>query len=135
MSDKSRKAFVPKSVVSTEYGIVTYTDSTLEACDYAPYKCTIDNDTDIDRQTDRHMTIVIIYTVQSQRRAGNNTLSSINNTVINKTRAPFRFQQWRSQKFSTGGASICSIPFCPFPSSCPTKSAVQSKNVFTYHTT
>jgi len=36
--------------------------------------------------------------------------------------------QWRSQKFSTGGASICSVPFCPFPYSCPTKSAVQSKN-------
>jgi len=36
--------------------------------------------------------------------------------------------QWRSQKFSTGGASVCSIPFCPF-----TKSAVQSKNVMTYH--
>ena len=35
--------------------------------------------------------------------------------------------QWRSQKFSAGGASICSIPFCPFPFSCPTKSAVQSK--------
>jgi len=104
-------------------------------CDYALYKCTIDNDIDIDRQTDRHMVIVIIYTVQSQRRAGNNTLSSINNTAINKTRAPFRFQQWRSQKFSTGGASICSIPFCPFPFSCPTKSAVQSKNVLTYHTT
>ena len=42
--------------------------------------------------------------------------------------------QWRSQKFSTGSASICSIPFCPFPFSCPTKSAVQSKNVTTYHT-
>jgi len=42
--------------------------------------------------------------------------------------------QWRSQKFSTGGASICSIPFCPFPFSCPTKSAVRSKNVMTYHT-
>ena len=42
--------------------------------------------------------------------------------------------QWRSQKFSTGGASICSNPFCPFPFSCPTKSAVQSKNVVTYHT-
>jgi len=42
--------------------------------------------------------------------------------------------QWRSQKFSTGGASICSIPFCPFPFSWPTKSAVQSKNVMTYHT-
>ena len=42
--------------------------------------------------------------------------------------------QWRSQKFSTDGASICSIPFCPFPFSCPTKSAVQSKNVMTYHT-
>jgi len=28
--------------------------------------------------------------------------------------------RWRSQKFSTGGASICSIPFCPFPFSCPT---------------
>jgi len=40
--------------------------------------------------------------------------------------------QWRSQKFSTGGASTCSIPFCPFPFSCPTKSAVQSKNVMTY---
>jgi len=37
--------------------------------------------------------------------------------------------QWRSQKLSTGGASVCSIPFCPFPLSCPTKSAVQSKNV------
>ena len=35
--------------------------------------------------------------------------------------------QWRSQKFSTGGASIFSIPFCPFPFSCRTKSAVQSK--------
>jgi len=35
--------------------------------------------------------------------------------------------QWRSQKLSTGGASVCSIPFCPFPLSCPTKSAVQSK--------
>ena len=35
--------------------------------------------------------------------------------------------QWRSQKFSTGGASICSIPFCIFPFSCPTKSAVPSK--------
>jgi len=42
--------------------------------------------------------------------------------------------QWRSQKFSTGGASICSIPFCPFPFSCPAKSGVQSKNVMTYHT-
>jgi len=31
------------------------------------------------------------------------------------------------------GVSICSIPFCPFPFSCPTKSAVQSKNVLTYH--
>jgi len=30
--------------------------------------------------------------------------------------------QLRSQKFSTGCASICSIPFCPFPFSCPTKS-------------
>ena len=29
--------------------------------------------------------------------------------------------QRRSQKFSTGGASICSIPFCPFPFSCPDK--------------
>jgi len=56
---------------------------------------------------------------------------------------PVRFQayrfhhcchQWRSQKFSTGGASICSIPFCPFSFSCPTKSAVQSKNVMTHHT-
>jgi len=28
--------------------------------------------------------------------------------------------QWRSQKFSTGGASIRSIPFCPLPFSCPT---------------
>jgi len=36
-------------------------------------------------------------------------------------------RQWRSQKFSTGGAPICSFPFCPFPFSCPTKSAVQSK--------
>jgi len=27
--------------------------------------------------------------------------------------------QWRSQRFSTGGASICSIPFCAFPFSCP----------------
>ena len=26
-----------------------------------------------------------------------------------------------------GGASICSIPFCPFPFSCPTKSAVHCK--------
>jgi len=42
--------------------------------------------------------------------------------------------QWRSQKFSTGGASICTIPFCPFPFSCPTKSAVLSKNATTYHT-
>ena len=39
-----------------------------------------------------------------------------------------------SQKFSTGGVSVCSIHFCPFPFSCPTKSAVQSKNVTTYHT-
>jgi len=46
----------------------------------------------------------------------------------------FTLFQWRSQKFPTGGASICSIPFCPFPFSCPTKSAVQSKNVMTYHT-
>ena len=38
--------------------------------------------------------------------------------------------QWRSQKFLT----ICSIPFCAFPISCPTKSAVQLKNVMTYHT-
>ena len=30
-----------------------------------------------------------------------------------------------------GGASMCSIPFCPFPFRCPTKSAVQSKNVMT----
>jgi len=54
------------------------------------------------------------------------------------TAYPFFFRtdstQWRSQKFSTGGASIYSIPFCPFPFSCPTKSAVQSKNVITYHT-
>jgi len=28
--------------------------------------------------------------------------------------------QRRSQKFPTRGASICSIPFCPFPFSCPT---------------
>ena len=35
--------------------------------------------------------------------------------------------EWRSRKFSTGGASICSVPFCPSPFSCPTKSAVQSK--------
>ena len=35
--------------------------------------------------------------------------------------------QWRSQKFSTGGASICSVPFCPFPFSCPTKSAVYDR--------
>jgi len=41
--------------------------------------------------------------------------------------------QLRSQKFSTGGASICSIPFCPFPFRCPTKSAVRSENVMTYH--
>jgi len=40
-------------------------------------------------------------------------------------------KQCRSQKLSTGGASICSIPFCPFLFSCPTKSAVQSKNVMT----
>jgi len=33
-----------------------------------------------------------------------------------------------SQKFSTGGVSVCSIHFCPFPFSCPTKSAIQSKN-------
>jgi len=39
--------------------------------------------------------------------------------------------QWRSHKFSTGGASICSIPFCQFPFICPTKSAVQSKNFMT----
>ena len=41
------------------------------------------------------------------------------------------FPQWRSQKFSTG-QSICGIPFCPFPFSCPTMSAVQPKNVVTY---
>jgi len=46
----------------------------------------------------------------------------------------FTAHQRHSQKLSTGGASICSIPFCPFPFSCPTKSAVQSKNVMTYHT-
>jgi len=33
-----------------------------------------------------------------------------------------------ARNFPTGGASICSILFCPFPFSCPTKSAVQSKN-------
>jgi len=44
------------------------------------------------------------------------------------------FTQWHSQKFSTSVASICSIPFCPFPFSSPTKSAVWSKNVMTYHT-
>ena len=46
----------------------------------------------------------------------------------------WRCPQRRSQKFSTGGASICSIPFCPFPFSYPTKSALQAKNVMTYHT-
>jgi len=33
--------------------------------------------------------------------------------------------QWRSQKFFDR-VCVCSIPFCPFPFSCPTKSAVQS---------
>jgi len=44
--------------------------------------------------------------------------------------------QWRSQKFSTGmrqSVAFLSVQ-CPFPFSCPTKSAVQSKNVMTYHT-
>jgi len=45
------------------------------------------------------------------------------------------WRQWCSQKFSTGGASICSIPFCLFPFSFPTKSAVQSENVMTYSIT
>ena len=39
----------------------------------------------------------------------------------------FTAHQRHNQKLSTGGASICNIPFCPFPFSCPTKSAVQSK--------
>ena len=36
--------------------------------------------------------------------------------------------QWRSQKFLTGGASICSIPFCPFPFSCPMRRPVTLRN-------
>ena len=36
--------------------------------------------------------------------------------------------QWRSQKFSTGGASICSIPFCPFPFSCPMRRPITLSN-------
>ena len=50
---------------------------------------------------------------------------------------PSRPIEWRSRKFSTEGASICSVPFCPFPFSCPTESAVQSKkrhDISTYHT-
>jgi len=40
--------------------------------------------------------------------------------------------QWRSQKFSTAGASICSIFFCPFPFSFPTKSAAVQTNNTSY---
>ena len=36
--------------------------------------------------------------------------------------------QWRSQKFSTGSASICSIPFCPFPFSCPMRRPITQRN-------
>ena len=57
-------------------------------------------------------------------------LAKVNRQVSHTTL--YAVPQWRSKKFSTGGASICSIPFCPFPFSCPTKSAVQSKNVTTY---
>ena len=54
--------------------------------------------------------------------------------IYAKARAFRAKVQWCSQKFSTGSESICRMPFCPFPFSCPTKSAVQSKNVTTYHT-
>ena len=37
--------------------------------------------------------------------------------------------QWRSQKFLTGDASICSIPSYPSLLICRTKSALQSKNI------
>ena len=37
-------------------------------------------------------------------------------------------RQWRSQKFSTGAASFFSIPFCPFPFSCPTRRPITLKN-------
>ena len=47
--------------------------------------------------------------------------------IWSRDHAHFWFRQ------QTGGVSICSIPCCPFPFSCPTKSAVQSKNVLTYH--
>ena len=64
--------------------------------------------------------------------------SGWNRVVDGLTPAPANWHtplnQSRSQKFSTGGASICSIPFCPFPFSCPAKSAVQSENVMTHHT-
>jgi len=36
--------------------------------------------------------------------------------------------QWRSQKFSIGGASICSIPFCTFPFSCPMRRPITLRN-------
>jgi len=36
--------------------------------------------------------------------------------------------QWRSQKFSIGDASICSIPFCTFPFSCPMRRPITLRN-------
>jgi len=36
--------------------------------------------------------------------------------------------QRRSQKFSTGGVSICSMPFCPFTFSCPMRRPITLRN-------
>jgi len=54
-------------------------------------------------------------------------LFNVNSTEVRSSGVARNF--WQGVR-----ASICSIPFCPFPFSCPPKSAVQSKNVMTYHT-
>ena len=46
--------------------------------------------------------------------------------IVESSIIDFPFIDWRSQKFPTGGALICSIPSYPPLLSCPTKLALRS---------
>jgi len=73
--------------------------------------------------------VFTFYTFRSHTKKVECSLSTL--VIHFKWQEFLCFVQWRSRKFS-GCASICNIPFCPFPFSCPTKSAAQSKNT-SYH--